>query len=647
MKALMRFILWVALAAVAAAQPIRPWLNPGISDPRNLTGLAAWYDVSTTSSILGATGATITDGGAVALWGDKSGNSDTLCYVSGVAASNSVSATNETVTGNQSITLDVGLDDYSPAGDLTIVSKLSGNDGFAVQLLTTGVVRLRVGDGASVTNVDSTAAVTNTNYLRQSIGIAWTDGVGASFTLGGSPLGDPVAAVKTLTNAATSCRIGTITGRIYRVQVGSVYDFNPASTSTKKVANGDTITTGGDVWTLASSGATGARIAGERDLFQGTAESRPIYLGYSGTKYGYLNGTAGNYFSTPDSDASSGTGDISIRCAAQLSDWTPSVVQAFASKDGGGGTSNRGWYFAVTSTGLLRFQYSVDGTAVVTHNSSVPVSFANGSLGYVRADHSASTGVTTFYTSTDGVAWSLLATTAAGTTGNIYDTSANLSVGSNSAGNGDLMLGRVYSYELLFGGVKAVDFNPALYTSGTTFTASTGEVWTVNGGATIVTRPCVYFDGSNDYLKSAAFSYSQPESVYFVGSQVSWTAWDIIFDGAAATGPQVFQRTSTSRLAIYAGSTTAENSGLAVNVQAVVSAIFNGSASILRINRGLPTSGDAGLNNSNGITIGANGVASAGFSNITASELILRSAADAQATQDSFILYNQIKWQIW
>lgn len=652
MKALLRFVLWLGLAVAVVAQPIRPWLNPGVSDPRDLTGLAAWYDVSDTSSMLGATGTQITDGGAVALWGDKSGNSGTLCYVSGVAASNSVSSPNKSVTGNQTFTLDVGLDDYSPAGDLTIVSKLSGNDGFAILLLTTGVVRLRVGDGASVTNVDSTAAVTNTDFARRTIGIAWTDGVGASFTLDGAALGTAVAAVKTLTNAAVACTIGTITGRIYRVQVGSVYDFNPAGTTAKKLANGDTLTTGGDVWTLASSGATGARIAGERDLFNGVLANRPTYLAYSGTKYGWNNATNANTFTTPDSAAVSITGDIDIRCRLALTAWTTgSASQDIVTR---WETSNQSYLFRVNSTGTLRFITTADGSTAVNAQSTAAVSFAANEAGWIRVtrdvDNGAGGNTTRFYTSSDGETWAQLGDpVVVASTTSIFDGTAVLRISGNGLATDTGINGKIYRAQIYdgIGGTLKADFNPALYTSGTTLKDGVNPLvdWTVQGGAHIVTRTGLYFDGSNDYLKTAAFALSQPETVYVVQNQVSWTSGDVFFDGNAANSGAILQTTSSPRISINAGSTVAENTGYALKTSAVLRSVFNGASSALGVNRVAATTGNAGAANLTGITVGAGGGGS-NPANSFVCEVSAYGAAQDNATQNSVALYEIIKWDI-
>ena len=194
-------------------------------------------------------------------------------YLPAVAA-NTFTSPNQTVTGDQPFTFDVALNDYSPAGDVTLFSKLSGNDGFAIYWLTTDKVRIAIGDGASVTNVDMAAATTLTDATRHTIGIAWEDGVGATFSIDGVASAQ-VAAAKTLTNAAVALTIGSSTslGKLYSLQVGSVYDFNAAywpETST----NGTTqvSSTTGETWTLNNTGALLAQIVGSPKIItDGTA----------------------------------------------------------------------------------------------------------------------------------------------------------------------------------------------------------------------------------------------------------------------------------------------------------------------------------------------------------------------------------------
>lgn len=686
MKHLLRFVLWVALAVVAVAQPIRPWLNPGISDPRNLTGLAAWYDVSDTSSLLSSTGTTITDGGAVALWSDKSGNSGTNALVIQGAANNGATFTTGTAVGTNDFTVvakfsvplsnpssNVGIAEWSSSNTVGTATPTASS--FGVKIGTTGVLQVVLygaTPGAQVilasvnTNLVSTYAgqVVTVSVTRASTTLTiYINGASVAFTTNDFGSGQTFAGSITSTNTNIGYAGATqvITSCIYAVRcysvaldaAGILADYNGTVQASifgnvnfsafSKLAASRTATTGQTV-TINGAGATGARIAGERDLFQGTAANRPVYLAYSGTKYSYHNGVSGNNISTPDADALDITGVLDIDFDAALVDWSPSAVNSAIIKAGAYGLQ-------VFTNGNARIIWVDSGLVIRTVESNAAIPFSDLARGSLRVTLDVSTGTIKFYTSTDGTTWSQLGTTITFGATSIVNSTGVLTVGSSGASetvNGRIYRARVYSGLRESGGTLKADFNPALYTSGTTFTASTGEVWTLNGGATIVTRSCLYFDGSNDYLKSAAFSYSQPESVYFVGSQVTWTLTDYILEGFGSSNRRgVTQQLTTPGLSIYGGSSVvAENAGLATKAGGVVSAVFNGASSLLRINRGIATTGSPGTNASNGLTLGSS-YDGANNANITVSELILRSAADATATQDAFILYEQIKWQIW
>jgi len=211
--------------------------------------------------------------------------------------------------------------------------------------------------------------------------------------------------------------------------------------------------------------------------------------------------------------------------------------------------------------------------------------------------------------------------------------------------------GSVYSLEITDGydatGTSVVYFNPALYVSGSTFTASTGEVWTINGGAHIVTRTGLYFDGSNDYLKTAAMSLSQPESVYFVGEQVTWTSNDKIYDGNGASERMaMLQYTggATPQLAWFAGTTAGPYTTWAVKTVASVLGLFNGASGYFRVNRVAADAASVNTNPGNGLTVGAAYDGSAN-GNIFVSELAIYSVAHDQATQDRLALGFSRKWR--
>ena len=136
----------------------------------------------------------------VSAWSDLSGNGNNMAQATPTAqpillpntganyaklpaaASNTLTSPNQTVTGNQTITFDIALNDYTPAADVTLFAKTSGNDGFSVLWLTTDKIRFIVGDGVGLTNVDVVAASGFADFSRHTVIIAWEDGVGATFS---------------------------------------------------------------------------------------------------------------------------------------------------------------------------------------------------------------------------------------------------------------------------------------------------------------------------------------------------------------------------------------------------------------------------------------------------------------------------------
>jgi hypothetical protein len=146
----------------------------------------------------------------------------------------------------------------------------------------------------------------------------------------------------------------------------------------------------------------------------------------------------------------------------------------------------------------------------------------------------------------------------------------------------------------------------------------------------------VLFNGTSHFLKTAPFTLNQPTWVVMALKQVSWTGNDRIFDGNAQNACALFQGIATPGLRIYAGSSLSQNSELAVGVAGVVSAVFNGASSSLRVNNTAATTGNPGTNNMGGFTLAANG-ANTEPSNIQVYEVALFPIAPSAAQQDRAI----------
>jgi hypothetical protein len=210
------------------------------------------------------------------------------------------------------------------------------------------------------------------------------------------------------------------------------------------------------------------------------------------SSYGYNMTAAGDYFSTPDSVANSITGDISMIVDVALDDWTPTAVNVLASKDGVS-ANTRSYAFNVQTNGTLRFNFSIDGSNIVSATSTVAPSFANGNRYHVAVERESATGKVRFYIGTNHMNMTLLGTEVTATSGNIYNSTSQLEFGNLAALSYELN-GKIFDSELYSGlavsdtsnSVMKVDFDPTDWVSGSTWVSKdTGETWTLNGNAKV------------------------------------------------------------------------------------------------------------------------------------------------------------------
>jgi hypothetical protein len=653
------FVLAVPLSAGTGA-PFAGQMVQGISDPRSITGLEAWYDVSDLSSI-------VKDGSnRVQLLADKSGNSAVNVLALNGVAGNYASFTALTA---------FGTGDFSVSASASVASLAAANalfgaaeNGFAFRVdVTTGLLRSSKSNIAANNPSSSGVSVfteavlgyvrsgtTGTYYINGvSVGSVtdsqdYTVGItnlGATLTGTSFPLNGTIKWARVYSTALTAPEM--LADAQGTVQANCT--FNQDFSGNAKLATSVTATTGQTV-TINTTGRYGARICGARDLVNMTAAEQPTYLAYSGENYGWLNGVSGNYFSSPDSAALDITGDIDLRAYVRLLDWTPSAGMALIMKSNSDITIS--YRFTLNSNGTLFIRCSSDGASNVGQGatSSASVPFSDGDAGWVRATRASATGEVLFYTSTDGATWTQLGTSQSTNVYSIFNSTSSVEIGSRALGTADLFSGQYLRAQIYNGinGTLAFDFNPAAYTSGTTFldSSSNAATITLNGGSVIVNRTQLYFDGSNDSLKAAAFALAQPEWVNFVGSQVSWTLNDCFYDGDGVSNRMgLFQAATTPAVRPFAGTTdvAADNSGLAIARRGLISVTFNAASSGSRINNGTSVPGSIGANSGNGFVVGAR-YDGAQPSNITVNEIGIYGIAPTIAQQDAWALYAGRKW---
>lgn len=213
-----------------------------------------------------------------------------------------------------------------------------------------------------------------------------------------------------------------------------------------------------------------------------------------------LNGTAPGRARTMDTPSIKITGDIDLRIEAALDDWTPGAASSLISKSttSGGFISYR---FTVLTSGMLRLAWSEDGSAVLSADSTAAPTVADGDPLWVRATMDVNNGAAgrtiTFYTSTDGLTWTILgaAVVQAGVT-SIFDpagtTTASIIIGSRDSGTLDRMSGKVYAAEIYRGIDGTLVASPDFTEEGvgtTIFDDSEGNVWQIFAPAVISSTP--------------------------------------------------------------------------------------------------------------------------------------------------------------
>jgi hypothetical protein len=631
----------------------------GMRSPRQLPNLAAWYDPYDLGSMV------VDASNRVQLVSDKSGNSavNELCLNGVTGNLSSFTALTAAGTGDFSVSQKVRFT------SLAALSRIFGSasTGFLFTVNTDGsLVSAKRGTGDN-TPTAAAQVVIFTEYVIGytrigTTGTYYVNGVAVGTTTDAQNYAVGISAVGATDVSANTTAANIKWARVYNAGLtapqmladaaGTIQSNNIFAVDFSffaKLATSAAAITGQTV-TINTTGRHGARISGARDLVNMTAAEQPVYLPWSGANYGYLNAVSGNYFSTPDSVALSITGVWDVDQHQSIIA-APASTQCLWSKRTSTG-SQRSVNLGVNTNGTLGFTWSTTGAADAgTLTSSAAIAFPFS--GFIRCAFNPSSGGNAranFYTSTDGVTWSALGVEQTAAASTIFDSTAPFEIGSFNGGTAQNLIAtvrrtRVYSGLRDAGGTLVADFDPARYVSGTTFTGTTGETWTLNGGAKIVTRTQLYHDGVDDNMKSSPFALPQPAMIYIVDDMVSWTSGEYIFDGNAQNSMAFLQNPTTPSVRVFAGSNAADNAGQPLATPALVAIAFDNAASSIRVARQAATTGTAGSSSGNGITVGCSGGIS-GYANFTESEMFICHGNHSTQMKDRVALYAQRKHRL-
>jgi len=293
-----------------------------------------------------------------------------------------------------------------------------------------------------------------------------------------------------------------------------------------------------------------AATSNKRAVYDYSGKGNHAHLGSSGVafinpvggaKALNLPGEAGNYASTPLTDALNFTGDLDIQVRLSVRDWTN------ISQDGnnrviagvfGEGLTRRNYAIVLYTGGQMGlWAYQADGTTQFNVSSNTvqdETGVPDGGSIWLRATHDVSTGQVTYYWApasddppTSWTFWENDSPTDVGPRPAATDP-MDFTIGALDDGYLDRWLDATIKRVLVFDGIDGTlvaDFNPqdAHGDVAQFYSKTTGELWTINQSAATTNDPTwtgegLQFDGADDYVQtnlvgSGALSYSTDVSM--------------------------------------------------------------------------------------------------------------------------------------
>ena len=142
--------------------------------------------------------------------------------------------------------------------------------------------------------------------------------------------------------------------------------------------------------------------------------------------------------------------------------------------------------------------------------------------------------------------------------------------------------------------------------------------------------PAITFDGVNDFMVST-FTVNQPETVFALVRQRTWTSSDILYDGNVALSRRVVQSATSPGLVASSDLLLTQDNSLLISEFGLITFINNGASSSFQVNSNTAVTGNAGADVGGGFTLGARGTGALGHADVDFVEVISMAAVATAA----------------
>jgi hypothetical protein len=146
----------------------------------------------------------------------------------------------------------------------------------------------------------------------------------------------------------------------------------------------------------------------------------------------------------------------------------------------------------------------------------------------------------------------------------------------------------------------------------------------------ILTSTGIIFDGVSHFMKTANFTFDQPEFVYLVIKPLAWTLWKVILDGSAINTMQIIQNPTKPQVGFYSGETI-QITDVPLGKWVIMRVLFSGINGKVIINNNTPVTGNIGTVNAGGISLGARADKNPSFANFALKETIFRKSVAGES----------------